>query len=108
MKWPSPWPEPAASASPTPFSKKCFACRRQKMNDTLIALIGRLNDVIARETMLLETLDLRRAGALVGEKLSAQKALQAACMTAAQDRAASDAGEPDDALRQSIEQLERL
>lgn len=78
------------------------------MNDTLIALIARLNEVIARETALLEELDLRRAGALVGEKLSAQKALQAACMAAAQERASSGGGEQDDALRGAIRQLDRL
>ncbi len=71
------------------------------MNDTLVGLIARLNDIIARENALLEALDLRRAGALVAEKLGAQKALQAAC-------AELGADQPDDALRSAIQLLDRL
>jgi hypothetical protein len=79
------------------------------MRADLVALIARLNDIIARETVLLEALDLRQAAALVGDKLAALQALQAACK-AARNESPADAGDDgvrrsadDDALRRSAD-----
>jgi hypothetical protein len=84
------------------------------MRADLVALIARLNDIIARETVLLEALDLRQAAALVGDKLAALQALQAACK-AARNESPADAGDDgvrrsadDDALRRSVALLEQL
>ncbi len=75
------------------------------MGADLVELIASLNDIIARETVLLEALDLRQAAALVGDKLRALQALQAAC---AEVRKGAPPDVEDDALRGSIALLERL
>jgi hypothetical protein len=78
------------------------------MIDTLIDLIARLSDIIARETLLLDALELPKAGALVGEKLSALKALQAAYMELEQSADKPDDAEREAALGSAIQLLERL
>jgi hypothetical protein len=78
------------------------------MIDDLIDLTERLSDVIARETQLLNSLDLSRAGSLVGEKMSTLKALQAAYLSIEQTGEKPDGAEADAALRKAIRLLEQL
>ena len=78
------------------------------MVESLTDLIERLADVMARETLLLEALELPKAGLLVGEKLLALRALQTAFVAAAPSREKARPVGGDDGLRNAVALLERL
>jgi hypothetical protein len=76
------------------------------MKTKLLKLVHELSEITARETKLLDALDLPRAGAMVTEKFDALRALQDAYREIAENSEAKAAAD-DTALREAIETLER-